>query len=148
MSTLVSKKVLAAGIGLFAIKNKSGRERTAEFAQASEGLGLALVAAYLEHPLTSDANLDLVAFFEFERVNHSRGQTHRQAIAPFGYLHGPSMIYIFIVYHGEYLRNSIRGCFVHELKWVCESQCREPSRLRADTEGPTPLKKKRRRPLA
>jgi hypothetical protein len=36
-----------------------------------------LITAHFEHPITSNSNLDLVTFFEIERVNHSRGQPHR-----------------------------------------------------------------------
>jgi len=51
------------------------------------------------------------AFFEIERVNHSRGQPHRQTITPFGYLHQPSLIYIVIVYLKQNPCNSLQRRF-------------------------------------
>src|SRR4029077_13876245 len=69
--------------------------------QTSEGLGFALIAAHFEDSFTSDANLDLVAFLEVERVDDRRRQPHRQAIAPFRYLHWTSLIYTAIVYQNS-----------------------------------------------
>jgi ABC-type antimicrobial peptide transport system permease subunit len=67
----------------------------------------ALIATHFEHTLTSNSNLDLVTFFEIERVNHSRGQPHCQTIAPFRYLHRLSLIYIVIVYLKLVLRKQM-----------------------------------------
>jgi hypothetical protein len=78
----VSKKALT-GIDLVSVKDESGGQRTAEFAQASERVTFALIAAHFEYPLTGDPNLDLVAFLEIESVNHGRGQPHRKAVPPF-----------------------------------------------------------------
>jgi hypothetical protein len=72
----VSKRALTA-IGLFAVKDKAGWQRAAEFAQASKCARFTSIAAHFELALTSDSNLDLVAFFEVERVNHCRRQAHR-----------------------------------------------------------------------
>jgi hypothetical protein len=102
----VSKKALT-GIGLFPVKNESGRQRPAEFTKASERERFALIAAHFENALAGDANLDLVAFLKVERINHSRGQADRKAVSPFRYLHWVSMIYIAIVYLQEDLCKSI-----------------------------------------
>jgi hypothetical protein len=66
-------------ISLFPVKNKSSRQRTPELAQTGERPLLASITANLENPLAGDANLDLVAFLEIERVDHGRGEP----IAPF-----------------------------------------------------------------
>src|SRR5271168_3436005 len=87
MSTLVSKKILAPGIGFFAVKNKSGRERPAEFAKTGEGQLFAIVPANFKDAVFGNADFDLIAFLESEGFHDGGGQTNRQAIAPFGYLH-------------------------------------------------------------
>jgi hypothetical protein len=76
----------------------------------------ALIAAHFEHSFTSKSNFDLVAFFEIERVNHSRGQPHCQTIAPFRYPHQSPLKYISLVYLKENLGNSIQRRFMASLQ--------------------------------
>ena len=63
----------------------------------------------LRTPLTSNSNLDLVAFFEIERVNYSRGQPHCQTIAPSTrYLHRSPLTYIPIIFKSTEMVAGVR----------------------------------------
>jgi hypothetical protein len=44
-------------------------------------------ARKVERAATGDVDLDLLALFQFERLDHGGGQANREAIAPFGDAH-------------------------------------------------------------
>ncbi len=58
-------------IRVFTVEAETRRQRTAELAQASQGPLTALIPANLECSIAGNANLDLVAFLEFQRLDNS-----------------------------------------------------------------------------
>jgi hypothetical protein len=46
-----------------------------------------VIAAHFEGSPMRNSNFNLIAFFQFERVDHRRGQAHGQAIPPLPDLH-------------------------------------------------------------
>jgi hypothetical protein len=72
---------------IVAVKAESWRESAAQFAQPLDGFLPAPVAADLELTLASDADFDLVSLLEIQGLDYHRGQTNRQAVPPFSYLH-------------------------------------------------------------
>src|ERR1700688_479568 len=92
--TLVSRNALSL-IRFLAVEDESGRERSPQFAQTRQCPLSALIAAHLEGSALRHSDLDLIALFQLESVDHRRRQTHRQAIPPLRDLHGsPPWIYI------------------------------------------------------
>jgi hypothetical protein len=65
----VSKKFLA-GIRFVPVENKTRRKWTAQAAQARKSALPSGIAAHLEFPLVSDANFDLIAFFQVESFDY------------------------------------------------------------------------------
>jgi hypothetical protein len=65
----VSKKALP-GISFLSVEDKPCGQRTLQFTQAGQSTLPAFVPSYLKDPLINDSNLDLIALFETERVNH------------------------------------------------------------------------------
>ena len=96
--TLVSRNALSL-IRFFAVEDESCRERSPQFAQTCQSALSALIAAHLEGRALRHSNLDLIALFQLERVDHRCGQTHRQAISPLRDLYGSLLGYtLHIVY--------------------------------------------------
>jgi hypothetical protein len=61
-------------MGFFAVEDKAGRERAAQFAEAGQGVLFAGVAADFEDAVCGDADFDLVACFEGEGIDDGGGQ--------------------------------------------------------------------------
>jgi hypothetical protein len=74
--TFVSKNALPF-IGLFAAEREAGRQGPTQPAQAGEGFVLAPVAGHFELASTSDADLDLIACLQAQRLYDRRGKPHR-----------------------------------------------------------------------
>jgi hypothetical protein len=75
---------------LFSMERETSRQRAPQPPQALEGMLSAAVAAHFEFPIRRDPNLDLIAFLEFQRVDHGGGKSHRQAVTPLCDLHVPA----------------------------------------------------------
>jgi len=77
----VSKNALA-GIRVCSIEDKPWRQRPSKLAQASQGAFPTLVAAHFEHASAHHPYFDLIALFEFKRLNHGDRQPNGQAVSP------------------------------------------------------------------
>src|SRR5580700_12221667 len=87
---LVSKNALPL-IDFVAVEDESRREGTTELAQVLHSAPATFVAAHFKGFLPGDANLDVVAFFQFQRLDHRSGQSNRQAVSPLRNLHRLSL---------------------------------------------------------
>src|ERR1700722_6748466 len=83
----VSRNALSL-IRFVAVEDESGRKRTPEFTQLGQSAFAALIAAHVEGSFAGDLNLDIVAFFQIECLDHRGGQTNSQAVSPFWDLQG------------------------------------------------------------
>jgi hypothetical protein len=81
----VSKKV--PGICLVAIELEVGRKAAAERTQAAEHLIPSRLAHDRKPPRIGDMQLDLVALFQLQRLDHSHGKADGEAVAPFSHSH-------------------------------------------------------------
>ena len=59
-----------SGIGFLPVKDKLCRQRTLKFPQARQSSPLTFAAPDFEASLIDDSDLDLIALFQAERVNH------------------------------------------------------------------------------
>src|SRR5450759_2074077 len=75
---------------LFSMEREARRQRAPQPPQAFDGLLPAAVTAHFEFSIRRDPNLDLIAFLEFQRVDHGGGKPHRQAVTPLCDLHVPA----------------------------------------------------------
>src|SRR3954454_17029656 len=82
----------------FTIETIILRQRTAERVEPLQRVFAALVPIDLQFAIGGDGDLDVVARFQFERVDNRLGQTHRQAVAPFRDLHDTPRGYTMIQY--------------------------------------------------
>jgi hypothetical protein len=57
----------------FAVEDKPGRQRTAQFAQAGERFLPGRITAYLESSRTGDSNLNAVSFLQLQRLDDCGG---------------------------------------------------------------------------
>jgi hypothetical protein len=62
---------------------------TPQAPEALDGCQAALIALDLEMPVADHLDLDVVAFFQFERFHDGVWKADRQAVAPTRYLHEP-----------------------------------------------------------
>ena len=81
-------KNASALIRFVAIKAEAGRQRPSQPAQSVQRLLPAAVALDQEGAVGGDADLDLVAFLQLQRLDDGRRQPHREAVAPFRHAHG------------------------------------------------------------
>jgi hypothetical protein len=56
-----------------AVEDESGRKGTCQFAQAIQSALPALITAHFELEAAGDSNLDIVAFFQFKRLDDLGG---------------------------------------------------------------------------
>jgi hypothetical protein len=77
----VSKKL--PGIRLIPIELEIGRKPTAEGAKPLQQRLAAGFTRDDEFPRVGDMDFDLIAFREFERLDHGSGKPNREAVAPF-----------------------------------------------------------------
>src|SRR5476649_737614 len=75
---------------LFSMEHEARRQWAPQPPQTFDGLLLAAVAAHFEFSIRCDPNLDLIAFLEFQRVDHGGGKPHRQTVTPLCDLHVPA----------------------------------------------------------
>src|SRR5258707_7007124 len=96
---LVSRNGLAF-IRLVPDEPKARRQGSLERSQARKRSLTARVPRNLETASASDDHLDIIAFLQFQDIDHGLGETNRKAVPPLGDLHRDFlMIYITIVYH-------------------------------------------------
>src|SRR5258705_6932595 len=85
-------------VGLVAIELPVGRNLQGELLDALQRPFSAAVEGNVKLSLARHANIDLVPFFQFQRIDHVRRQADGQAIAPSRNLHGTSYRYTIIMY--------------------------------------------------
>src|SRR5580704_2484690 len=90
---LVSKNPLPI-IDFVAVEDESRREGTPELAQVLHSAPAAFVAPHFERAPAGDPNLDVVAFLQLKRLDHSGRQANCQTVSPLRNLHRPPWIYI------------------------------------------------------
>jgi hypothetical protein len=88
-----------------AIESEASGKRAPQPAQPFERYFLTLVAGYLELPVASDPHFDLIAMLEIQSLHDRRGQTDGEAVPPFGYLHGFSPGYTFLIVYPRFSCN-------------------------------------------
>src|SRR5258708_37425025 len=95
---LVSKNALAL-IDVVAVEDKSRRKRTPELAQVFHGASATFIAVNFESAFASDSNLDVVACFQFKRLDDSGGRGHGLTVSPLPNLHRhPFGIQLFCIF--------------------------------------------------
>ena len=93
--TLLSMNALAAAIRFVPLELEVGGKFSAELAQACEqGLPVGFFRD-AQYACVCDDDFDVVAFLQLQCVYYDGGEADRQAIAPFGYLHGFFLGYTF-----------------------------------------------------
>src|SRR5207253_2836783 len=75
-------------VGLVAIELPVGWNLQGELLDALQRPFSAAVEGKVKLSLARDANVDLIAFFQFQRIDHARWQADGQAVAPSRNLHG------------------------------------------------------------
>jgi hypothetical protein len=89
----VSKKL--PGIRLIPVELEIGGKATAEGTKPLQQLLAARFARDAELPGAGDMDFNLIAFFEFESLDHNGGKTDGETVAPFGDLH-PGLLLIYV----------------------------------------------------
>jgi hypothetical protein len=81
----VSKKL--PGIRLVPIELEVRRQAPSKCTQPLQELVATGLAGHLQFTSIGDADLDIVAILQFQRLNDGGGKTNRKAVAPFCDLH-------------------------------------------------------------
>jgi hypothetical protein len=89
----VSKKL--PGIRLISVELEIGGEATAEAAKPLQQFLARRFARDAESSGIGDMDFNLIAFFEFEGLDHDGRKTDSEAVAPFGDLHH-TLLWIYI----------------------------------------------------
>src|SRR5262245_17177705 len=97
---LVSKKLLASGIGFQPVEFEISGKTTAIFPDPREQFSGTRRLLDFEVTGSGDFDFYIIPFLQIERFHHRRGQADGETVAPFGDLHSTSgeMIYSKIVY--------------------------------------------------
>src|ERR1700733_12036258 len=77
------------GIRLVPVELEVDRKPPAEPAQALEQFRTSGLARYGELMAAGDVDFDVVAFLQFQRLDHGGRKANGEAVAPFGDLHVP-----------------------------------------------------------
>src|ERR1017187_6956705 len=101
---LVSKNGLTL-IRLVPIEFESCRQLPTHPPQPLQRSLASSVAVDLELACAGDAHLDLIALFQFQRLDNHGGQAHRETVSPLRNLHGASLD----IHRTQYIKRSGRS---------------------------------------